>query len=92
VTATESVPLGLHLLRGKLTYRIVDDRGISALQVLPFEIPIRVVEHNAKAQKVDWTFDQSQAKETTTLVLLSPVLIVIGLLDGIVSCFSNACG
>ncbi len=92
VTAAEGAPVGPHLLRGKLTYRIVDDREISALRVLPVEIPIRVVAHNAKAQKLAWTFDQSQAKETTTLVLLSPILIPLGILNSIVSCLFNSCG
>jgi len=51
------------------------------------------VEHSAKTKKdKGWTFDQSQKKETTTLVLLAPVLILLGLLDGIRSCLTNACG
>jgi hypothetical protein len=85
VSAAESVAPGPYVLRGRFTYREADDQGISNLHIVPIEIPIRVVDHNASAKKDKyWTFDQSRAKETTALVLLAPVLIPLGAVAGVV--------
>ncbi len=93
ITASQSVPLGAYVLHGRLTYREVDDRGISDPWVIPVEIPIHVVERDTKVKKDRyWTFDQSQAKETTTLVLLSPVLIPAAALMGAVCLLSLSLG
>jgi hypothetical protein len=85
VSAAESVAPGPYVLRGKFTYREVDDQGISSPHILLVEIPIRVVDHNANAKKDKyWAFDRSRAKETTTLILLTPVLIPLGAVAGVV--------
>lgn len=91
VTASKSVPPGNYTIHGKLTYREVDDQGISDPQVIPVEIPIHVVGRGAKVNKSRyWTFDQTRAKETAAFVLLSPLLVPVVALGGVFCAISWA--
>ena len=85
VTASKAAQPGIYVLHGKLTYREVDDHGISEPHVAPFEISLCVVNQTDKVNKDRyWAFDQSQAKETTVLVLLTPVLIPLAAVAGVI--------
>jgi len=38
--ASRTAPLGMQFLRGKLTYQLIDNKGVSPLQEIAIEIPL----------------------------------------------------
>jgi hypothetical protein len=78
--ASRTVPLGDHLLKGKLRFQRIGKVGVSVPQELEFSIPIRVVEHNAKVAK-DRSYRQNLTPlQITGMVLLIPVMVPLILL------------
>jgi len=56
IRADETVALGLHTLQGKLTFQVIDYNlsRVGPVQQIDVQIPITVVEHNAKVRKANW--------------------------------------
>lgn len=77
--ANETIPLGPHILKGKLTFQLISDSGISAPEHVDFEFPITVVERGTKVQKTEWSRTQNTRRERTLLIIFGPVLVIVWL-------------
>jgi hypothetical protein len=75
VRAADSLAPGSYTLQGKLTYRQVNNVGLSASESVPMEIPIRVVSHDAQAKKVYFGYEHSHARNVMYAILLLPVVV-----------------
>lgn len=75
--ADPNAALGPHLLKGKLTFQTVSDRGISPPQTIDVQIPVTVVAHDAKVRRAPWTYAETSKREWITLILFSPVLVAL---------------
>jgi hypothetical protein len=73
--ANRGVALGEHTLKGTLTFQTVSRAGISALQTVNLEIPVRVVEHNAKVMKAPYPYTGLAKGWIVLMIVLLPVLI-----------------
>jgi hypothetical protein len=82
VRADQNAPLGTHLLHGKLTFQAIsyDGSGPGPVQQVDVQIPLTVVEHNAKVAKTRWPFPHTPVWVVVTIIVLSPVLIPLGLI------------
>jgi hypothetical protein len=88
--ASGSVDLGQQNIRGRLIYQIIDGKGVSPLQDVAMEIPIRVVDHHARVQRdKNWPFHHTPAGEIIVMVILSPILLPFALACTI---FMDGCG
>lgn len=77
--AAADTPVGLHVLRGRLTFQPIDATlGTDSLQQVDVEIPINVVEHSAKVNK-QWPYTHLPIAAWVVLIALSPVLIALWL-------------
>jgi hypothetical protein len=80
VHASRDVALGAHVLKGKLTVQPVNmASGVGIVRQLEVEIPINVVEHDAKVVKTGWPFSHLPVAWWVVLIVLSPVLLAIWL-------------
>lgn len=82
VRADETASLGPHTLLGKLTFQVIDYNGTSVgpVQQVDVQIPMTVVEHDAKVQKANWPENHLSAGQIVLIIVLLPVEIPIGLL------------
>ncbi len=80
--AGRNVALGVHTLRGKLTFQPIPYEGSAPgpVQELNVEMPITVVEHNAHVNRPLWPFSHTPVALLVVIIVLSPVLIPIVLL------------
>jgi hypothetical protein len=82
IRADRDAALGLHTLKGKLAFQVVD-YGLSSVgpvQEMDVQIPVMVVERNAKVQKASWPAGRLSAGMIVLIIVLLPVEIPIGLL------------
>jgi hypothetical protein len=76
--ADRNVSIGTHTLIGKMTFQVISDRqGVGVVQVVEVQIPITVVDHNAKLHKSEWPVHRLSTTATVLLIVLSPVLIAV---------------
>ena len=82
IRADETAAPGLHTLQGKLTFQVIafDGTAVGPAQQLDVQIPITVVEHNAKVQKANWPENHLSAGMIVLIIVLLPVEIPLGLL------------
>ncbi len=67
------VGLGKHILKGRLRFQVVTEKGARAAQETDIESPLTVVEHNAKVTK-SWPYHWDPSNKE--LILLLPVIII----------------
>lgn len=81
IRAAKDAALGPHLLKGKLTFQVVpyDGSAPGAVQTLDVEIPLNVVEHDAKVERAAYPFPHMPTGEVVLLIVLLPVLIAVAL-------------
>jgi hypothetical protein len=82
IRADRDAALGLHTLKGKLAFQVID-YGLSSVgpvQEMDVQIPVMVVERNAKVQKASWPAGRLSAGMIVLIIVLLPVEIPIGLL------------
>ena len=87
--AAPNLTLGVHALTGRLTFQIVGDGGVSALQQVDVRIPITVVERNARVDRSHYYPRQDRVPPwndmpLATKLVLVPALPVLFLLSGLV--------
>jgi hypothetical protein len=79
VRADETAAPGLHTLQGKLTFQVIDYNGTSVgpVQQLDVQIPMTVVEHDAKVQKANWPENHLSAGMIVLIIVLLPVAVAL---------------
>jgi hypothetical protein len=97
--ASRKAELGLHLLRGKITYQPIFDEGALPAQQMEFNIPITIVDKDAIALKsadyqkklgfnADPGSDSLSKSQRVGLILLSPALMVYFILESLICMLS----
>lgn len=81
--ADPNAALGLHVLKGKLTFQTVSDSGISAPQAIDVQIPVTVVAHDTKVRRGPWPYSEINKPELVILILLSPILVALAIPLGV---------
>ena len=71
IRVDKTAGLGPHTLKGKLTFQPVTVTGVSAPEQLDVEIPLNVVERNAKVTK-SWPYYEMPKGELIVLIVLAP--------------------
>lgn len=92
VRADRHAEPGVHILRGKLTFQTVTAAGISAPQQMEVQVPLTVVEQNARVAK-SWPYSDLSKGAIIALIVLAPVAIVLIIPMGL-ACemgFDSAC-
>ena len=77
--AAPNAALGLHVLKGKLTFQPVElHSGARPVRQVEVEIPINVVEHNAHVARAHWPIYQPMptAEKVGLIVLIAPLAVV----------------
>jgi hypothetical protein len=88
--AGSTAQLGMHALRAKLTYQVVDDGGVSSPQEMAVDIPITIVDHHAQVGRdKNWPFGHVSAGDIVLMVILSPILLPM---YPICAIFLDGCG
>jgi hypothetical protein len=78
VRADDKAELGVHVLRGKLMFQPVHfDSTMEPVQQLDVEIPLTVVEQDAKVGRGAWPFPHTSAGAVILLIVLAPILIAL---------------
>jgi hypothetical protein len=82
VLADKTAALGLHTLQGKLTFQVIDYNLsiVGPVQEINVQVPITVVEHNAKVEKASWPAGHLSAGMIVLIILLLPVEIPVAIL------------
>lgn len=76
IATSPEASLGQHVLTGKLTLQPVDLKlGAGPVQQVDVEIPINVVEHNAKANRNEWPIYRMSTGVIILLIVLAPIWI-----------------
>lgn len=70
LNAAKDAPLGPHILLGKLTLQTVSTKGLSAPQSLDIQIPVTIVEHNARVSKTGGPFLETPTWQVVLVVVL----------------------
>ncbi len=74
--AASSVSLGTHVLKGKLTFQPVDPKsGAGPVRQVDVEIPVNVVDHDAKVKRTGWPFHMPTPWLVLLIIVLVPVAI-----------------
>jgi hypothetical protein len=74
--AASSVSLGTHVLKGKLTFQPVDPKsGAGPVRQVDVEIPVNVVDHDAKVKRTGWPFHMPTPLLVMLIIVLVPVAI-----------------
>ncbi len=87
--AKDATP-GAHTLRGKLTFQLIDETGVGAVQQLEVQFPITVVEAGTQVTHGQWPGYLSNPEDAKTYALLAlftplllPLMLVMWLVCGI---------
>jgi hypothetical protein len=77
IRADESAELGVHTLQGKLSFQVIDynGSGVGPVQQMDVQIPITVVEHNAKVTKKWPIHHMPVALMVVFIVVIIPVAV-----------------
>ena len=77
IRADPTAALGVHTLQGKLTFQVIDYNlsRVGPVQEMDVQIPITVVEHDAKVQKATWPENHLSAGQIILIIVLLPVEI-----------------
>lgn len=76
VRADRQAELGVHILRGRVTFQTVTAAGISAPQQIEVQVPLTVVDHNAGVAK-SWPYSDLSKEAIIALIVLAPVAIAL---------------
>lgn len=78
VVIAPNASVGQHVLKGKLIFQPVDLKsGAGLMEQVDIEIPIRVVEHDAKMHRNEWPIYHMPTGVIILLIVLSPILIAL---------------
>jgi hypothetical protein len=77
---------GKRLLTGRLTFQTVSDAGVSEVRQIDVEIPVTVVEHNARVSRVHSFPAQASRPLNPALIVLMIVLAPIAIPLWILAC------
>jgi hypothetical protein len=77
IKADRNAALGPHVLKGKITFQALPYAGSTPgpVQQIEVQIPITVVEHDAKVQKQPWPIHHTPVALIVVLIILLPLLI-----------------
>ena len=75
VSADKSAALGPHMMKGKVTFQVITDVGVSSVQEINIQFALTVVEHDVRVQRTEWSHSQVTATQRTLLIILSPVIV-----------------
>jgi len=76
IRADRQAEPGVHILRGRLTFQTVTATGVSAPQQIEVQVPLTVVEHNARVAK-SWPYSDLSKGEIIALIVLAPLAVVL---------------
>jgi len=81
IRADRNGPLGLRTLKGKITFQKLHADGSVAgpVEQVDVQIPLTVVDYDAKVRKADFPYAPTQAWEVVVIILAVPVLIAIAI-------------
>lgn len=96
IRVDQNAALGPRVLKGKLTYQLIprDGSAPGAVQTLDVEIPVTIVEHNAKVQRAAYPFQHMPAALIVALIVFSPLLVAAAVVSSpfwIVCLASRSC-
>lgn len=78
VRAGQNVPLGINILKAKLTVQPVNAiSGTGAVRQLDVQIPVNVVEHDAKVTRNPWPETHLPVAVWVVIIVLSPVIVAL---------------
>lgn len=79
IKADRNAVLGARMLKGKITFQAIpyDGSAPGPVQQMEVQIPISVVDHDAKVQKQPWPIAHAPVALIVMLILLAPLLIVL---------------
>jgi hypothetical protein len=82
IKADRNAVMGTHVLTGKITFQAIpyDGSAPGPVQQVEVQIPISVVEHDAKVQKQPWPIAHVPVALIILIIVLLPVEIPLGLL------------
>jgi hypothetical protein len=75
--ADKNAALGPRVLKGKLTFQPIPHDGSApgAVQTVDVEIPVTVVEHDAKIQRAAYPFPQTPVALIVVLIVFAPLIV-----------------
>jgi hypothetical protein len=75
-----SAALGTHTLVGKMTFQTINEvKGVGEVQEVEVQIPVTVVDHDAKVSRSQWPIHKFPVWAVVLLIVLSPVLIAVAI-------------
>ena len=79
IRAQQNTPLGTRVLKGRFTFQKVprDGSALSPVEQVDVQIPLTVVEYDAKVYQADFPYGPMPGWQTFLVVLSIPVLIVL---------------
>jgi hypothetical protein len=75
VCADKSAALGPHTMKGKVTFQVISDVGVSSVQQMNIQLALTVVEHDVRVQRTEWSHGQVTATQRTLLIIFEPVIV-----------------
>ena len=75
LSADRSAALGPHMMKGKVTFQVITDAGVSSVQEINIQFALTVVEHGVRVQRTEWSHSQVTATQRTLLIIFSPVIV-----------------
>jgi hypothetical protein len=80
VRVDRSAALGMHTLVGKMTFQTINGvKGVGEVQEVEVQIPVTVVDHDAKVSRAEWPIHRLPVWAVVLLIVLSPVLIAVAI-------------
>jgi hypothetical protein len=75
-----SAALGTHTLVGKMTFQTINEvKGVGEVQEVEVQIPVTVVDHDAKVSRSEWPIHKFPVWAVVLLIVLSPVLVAVAI-------------
>ncbi len=89
IHTSRNVPLGAHLVKGRLTFQIATTEGVlGPPEQMEVQVHLTVVEHNAKVKK-SWPYEWDPSKKD--LILLLPVIIIYAIFQSLGCALGAGC-
>ena len=81
IRADRNAPLGLRVLKGSITFQKLHADGSAAgpVEHVDVQIPLTIVDYDAKVRKADFPYAPMQAWEVVVIILAVPVLIAVAI-------------
>lgn len=79
IRAGRNLSLGEHVLKGKFTFQRIstDGSNVGPVEQVEVQIPLAVVEHDARVHKANFPYAPMPTWETVLLIVSIPVLIAV---------------